>query len=179
MKTIITSSSKKLIFRQIKPSDLKPVYSWVKDIEKEDTFIMMNASEPTSFKEEKEYFKTLFKKIKLKKVVKIAVFDGKKYLGSCDIEKLGKRQGHVGLFGIALSKECRGQGIGFKLAQETILLAKKKLGIKQITLSCFANNKIGISFYQKLGFKQSCREPQAVFFKGKYIDTIWFFKKLS
>lgn len=170
---------KTITFRQIKPSDLKSVYSWVKDIEKEDTFIMLNADEPTSFKEEKEYFRDLFKKTKQKKLVKIAVFDGKKYLGSCDIEKGGKRQGHIGIFGIVLSKECRGQGIGFRLARETIKLAQTKLGIKKIVLNCFANNKIGISFYKKLGFKQNCRDPQAVFYQGKYVDTIWFYKDLS
>ena len=167
-----------IVFRQVKPSDLRSVYRWVKEIEKEDTFITINAAEPISLKEEKEYFKDLFKKIGQKKTVKIAVFDGKKYLGSCDIEKQGKRQGHIGLFGIALAKGCRGQGIGFRLAKETIRLAKKKLGLKQIILSCFASNKIGISFYKKLGFKQYSRHPRAVLYQGKYIDTIWFYKDL-
>jgi len=169
---------KNVTFRQIKPSDLKSVYAWVKEIEKEDTFIVINAAEPITLKEEKQYFKDLFKKIKQKRAVKIAVFSGKKYLGSCDIEKQGKRQGHIGLFGIALSKECRGRGIGFRLAQETIELAKKRLGLKQIVLSCFANNRIGISFYKKLGFIQCGCHPRAVFYKGKYIDTIRFYKDL-
>ncbi len=169
---------KNVTFRQVKPSDLKSVYAWVKEIEKEDTFITINAAEPVSLKEEKAYFKDLFKKIKQKKAVKIAVFSGKKYLGSCDIEKQGKRQGHVGLFGIALSKECRGRGVGFKLAQKTIELAKKRLGLKQIVLSCFASNKIAINFYKKLGFKQYSRHPRAIFYKGKYIDAIWFYKDL-
>lgn len=169
---------KNVTFRQVKPSDLKSVYAWVKAMEKEDTFITINAAEPIALKEEKAYFKDLFKKIKQKKAVKLAVFDGKKYLGSCDIEKGGKRQGHIGNFGIALSKECRGQGIGFRLARETIKLAQKKLGLKQIVLSCFANNKVAISFYKKLGFKQYSRHPRAIFYKGEYIDAIWFYKEL-
>lgn len=170
---------KNVTFRQVKPSDLRSVYTWVKAIEKEDTFIIINAAEPISLREERQYFKDLLKKIKQKKLVKLAVFDGKKYLGSCDIERQGKRQGHVGLFGIALSQECRGQGIGFRLAQETIELAKKRLGLKQIALSCFASNKVGISFYKKLDFRQYGRHPRAVFYKGKYIDSIWFYKDLS
>ena len=169
---------KNVTFRQVKPSDLKSVYAWVKAIEKEDTFITINAAEPISLKEEKQYFKDLFKKINQKKTVKVAVFSGKKYLGSCDIEKQGKRQGHVGLFGIALSKDCRGRGIGFKLAQATIKLAQKRLRLKQIVLSCFANNKAGIGLYKKLGFKQCGRHPRAIFYKGKYIDSIRFYKDL-
>jgi len=168
----------KIVFRQLKPSDFPAVYRWVKEIEKEDTFIVINAAEPITLKEEKQYFKDLFKKIKQKRAVKIAVFSGKKYLGSGDIERGGKRQSHIGIFGIALSKECRGRGIGFRLAQETIKLAKEKMGIKQIILTCFANNKIGISFYHKLGFIQYSRHPRAVFYKGKYIDSIWFYKDL-
>jgi RimJ/RimL family protein N-acetyltransferase len=169
----------KITFRQLKGSDLEAVYKWVKEIEKEDTFIMMNAAEPIFYKEEKEYFKDLFKKIKQKKIVKIGVFTREKYLGSCDIEKGGKRQGHIGIFGIALSKECRGQGIGYKLAKATIEKAKEQLGIKKIVLNCFANNKVGINFYKKLGFKQNCLDKQSVFYKGRYIDTIWFYKDLA
>ncbi len=168
-----------IIFRQVKPSDFDVVYRWVKEIEKEDTFIMLNAEEPVSLTEEKLYFKELFKKIKQKRIVKIGVFAGNKYLGSCDIEKQGRRQGHIGLFGIVLSKECRGQGIGFKLAQKTIDLARERLGIKQIVLNCFANNSVGIKFYKKLGFKQNCRDLKSVFYQGRYIDTIWFYKNLG
>lgn len=170
---------KNISFRQLNPPDLKSVYHWVKEIEAEDTFILMNAAEPTSFKEEKEYFKELFKKIKQKKIVKIGVFFGEKYLGSCDVEKGGKRQGHIGIFGIVLSKECRGQGIGFRLAEETIKLAQKRLGVKQIILNCFANNQVGINFYHKLGFKQYGIHPQAVLYKGRLIDEIMFYKNLA
>lgn len=178
MKIFISKSGKKIIFRPLRQSDLKTVYTWVKAVEKEDTFITLNAAEPVTLKDEKYYFKDLFKKTKQKKLVKMAVFDGKKYLGSCDIEKLGKRQGHVGIFGITLSKGYRHQGIGLKLAEDTVKLAQQRLGIRQIILSCFANNKIGISFYQKLGFKLYSRHPQAIFYKGKYIDAIWFYKNI-
>lgn len=167
-----------IIFRQLKASNLESVYKWVKEIEQEDTFITLNAAEPVSLKEEKQYFKELSKKIRQKKLVKIGVFSGKKYLGSCDIEKGGKRQGHIGLFGIVLSKECRGQGIGFKLAQNVIQKAKQKMGIKQVILGCFANNPVGINFYQKLGFKQYGVHPKAVLYKGEFIDEILFYKDL-
>lgn len=95
-----------------------------------------------------------------------------------DIEKMGKRQRHIGIFGITLSKECRGQGIGFKLAQETIKLAQKKLGIKQIVLKCFANNLIGQSLYKKIGFKQYGIHPRAIQYQGKLIDEIMYYKDL-
>jgi len=170
---------KQVIFRQPKLSDLNAVYKWVKEIETEDTFVMMNAKEPLTKKEVKNFINEQIKKAKQKKVVKIGVFNGKKYLGGCDITKLAKRQGHIGLLGIVLSKECRGQGIGLKIAQETIRLAKEKLGLKQVILGCFANNKIGINFYKRLGFKEYGLHLQAVWYKGKYIDEIMFYKDLE
>lgn len=169
---------KKIVFRQPKLKDLNAVYRWVKETETEDTFIMMNAKEPLTRKEVKDYILDQLKKAKQKKVIKIGLFEDKKYLGGCDIVRQGKRQGHVGLFGIVLSKECRGQGIGFKLAQQVIQEAKQKLGIKQVVLSCFANNKAGLNFYKKLGFIRCGRHPRAVLYKGKYIDTIRFYQDL-
>lgn len=168
-----------IIFRQPKLKDLNAVYRWVKEIEAEDTFIMMNVKEPLTRKEVKDYILEQLKKAKQKKVIKIGLFEGKKYLGGCDIVRQGKRQGHVGLFGIVLSKEYRGQGIGIKLAQQVIQEAKQKLGIKQIILGCFANNLVGINFYRKLGFKQYGVHPKAVFYKGEYIDEILFYKDLE
>ena len=179
MKVIKTKNGKTISFRQLNPDDFKLVYQWVKEIEKEDTFVTMNANEPLTRKEVKDYIQEQVKKSKHNKVVKIGVFDGKKYLGGCDIEKRGKRQAHIGFFGIVLSKECRGQGIGYKLAKETIKIAKEKMGIKQVILNCFANNKIGINFYRKLGFKQYGIHPQAVLYKGKLIDEIMFYKNLE
>lgn len=170
---------KNIIFRQPKLSDLNAVYRWVKETEAEDTFIMMNIKEPLTRKEVKDYILEQLKKAKQKKVVKIGLFEGKKYLGGCDIATLGKRQGHVGLFGIVFSKEYRGQGIGFKLAQNVIQKAKQKMGIKQVILGCFANNQTGINLYQKLGFKQYGVHPKAVLYKGKYIDEILFYKDLE
>lgn len=170
---------KPVIFRQLNPSDLNSVYRWVKEIEAEDTFVTMNPDEPLTRKEVKDFIQNQIKKSKQKKLVKIGIFAGKKYLGGCDIEKLGKRQAHIGSFGIVLLKECRGQGIGFKLALATIKLAQKRLGIKQIVLNCFANNPVGINFYQKLGFKQYGVHPKAVLYKCEYINEILFYIDLA
>lgn len=178
MKRIKTKSGKIITFRQIKPVDLQTVYHWVKDIEKEDTFILLNYREPNSLKDEQKFLTSTIKEVKAKKQIFIGVFDKHKYIGSCGIEKLGKRQNHIGRFGIALLKPYRGEGIGFKLASYVIQLAQEKLKLKQITLKCFANNLIGQSLYKKLGFKQCGLHPRAIQYKGKLIDEILFYKDL-
>lgn len=67
---------KPVIFRQLKPADLMSVYHWAKEIETEDTFITLNTVESISLKEEQQYFKDLFKKIKQKKIVKAVLYKG-------------------------------------------------------------------------------------------------------
>ena len=145
MPAIKLKTGRKIIFRQLRPTDFNEVYQWVKAIEKEDTFVMMNAKEPLTQKEVKDFINEQIKKAKQKKVVKIGVFNGKKYLGGCDITQL----------------------------------AKEKLKLKQVILGCFANNKIGINLYKKLGFKEYGLHPKAVIYKGQYIDEIMFYKNLE
>jgi len=178
MTTITSTSGKKLIFRPLNSADVKTIYQWVKIIEKEDTFILLNYHEPNSLKDEQKFLTSTIKDVKAKKQIFIGVFDKHKYVGSCGIEKLGKRQGHVGRFGIVLLKPYRGEGIGFKLASYVIQLAQEKLKLKQITLKCFANNQVGQSLYKKLGFKQCGIHPRSILYQGKYIDEILFYKDL-
>lgn len=184
MTSILLSSGQKfimdkIIFRQPRPGDFQAIYNFAKAIQAEDTFILLNPEEPVTLKEEREYFADLLKKIRQKKWAYQIVLDGKKMIGSCGIEKQGRRQGHIGVFGVSLLKPYRSQGIGRQLAEKTMALAKKKLGITQIALECFANNKIGINFYPKLGFTQYGIHPQAVRYQGKLIDKILFYKNLE
>ena len=179
MKTITAKSGRKIILRQLKATDLKALYTWVKTIEKEDTYILLNSNEPVSFKEEKEFFKENLKAAKAKKKILIVAFDGNKHIGNCSVEKLGKRQGHIGSFGIAILKEDRSQGIGRQLAEYAINQARQKLGVRQIVLNCLVNNKVGLNLYKKMGFRQYGVHPGAVRYKGKLMDEILFYKELK
>jgi len=178
MKTIISKSGKKIIFRLPKKDDLDVLYKYAKEIEAEDTFITLNPQEPLTYEEEKEVLKTMLKKQKELKKVDILVFDRAKMIGSCGIEKKGRRQNHVGMFGIALLKDYRSEGIGKKLANYTIALTKERLQIKQILLTCLANNQVGLSFYKSLGFTEIGCHPNANLYNGKFIDSIIFYKDL-
>lgn len=154
------------------------LYQWVKTVEKEDTYILLNPNEPVSFKEEKEFLKKSIEDYKNKKKIIIGAFENHKYLGSCSIEQLERRQKHVGRLGIVLLKNYRSEGIGKQLAEHTINLAQKKLGLSQIILAVFANNKIGQRLYKKMGFKKYGRHPKAVLYKGQKIDEILLYKNL-
>lgn len=178
MKTITTKSGKILTVRPLQKGNLAALYQYAKTIEKEDTFITLNPKEPLPLKEEEEFLKNTISQIKEKKKVYFIIFDGKKIVGTSQIGKSGRRRGHIGIFGIALLKSYRSQGIGKKLMKFIIKEAQKTLKITKIDLSCFANNTIGIKLYKNLEFIQYGVRPQAILYKGKLIDELLFYKDL-
>ena len=154
MTNITSKSGHQITFRQPQSSDFKTLFQYAKTIEKEDTFILLNPQEPLPKKEEQEYLIADLKKIKNGQKVVTLALDNQTVIGSCGVEKKGRRSQHIGVLGIALLKPYRSDGIGKKLIQHTITQAQKKLNLQKIILTCMANNKIAIKFYLQLGFKK-------------------------
>lgn len=178
-KTITSKSGKTITLRPPAKKDTSDLYQFAKDLEAEDTFILLNREEPVNREEEKQYVANLVDKIKKQTTVYLLAFDQKKLIGTCGIDRAGKRQNHVGRFGIAILKDYRSDGIGAQLAQAVMNIAKTKLGITQIILDCFANNQVACQFYNRLGFQEYGRQPEAISFKGERIDKLLFFKNLG
>ena len=72
-----------------------------------------------------------------------------KIIGTCALLK--KDQHHYELAKMAVSEECQGKGIGKKLGQAAINLAKQ-IGGKRITLETSSLLITAISLYKNLGF---------------------------
>jgi RimJ/RimL family protein N-acetyltransferase len=179
MKEIKTKSGKTIILRSLQESDFPAVYGWVKKVEAEDTFVLINAKEPIGLDEEKVFYEGLMKAIANKQKISIGAWDGDKYIGNCSVEKMGRRQGHIGSLGITLLKDYRSSGIGRQLLEYALEEAKKELGVSRIILNCFANNKIGCKFYDSLGFKTYGRLEKAIMYQGKLEDELMFYKDLA
>jgi len=179
MKTITTKSGKTLTFRLPQPNDLEALFKYAKTIEAEDTFILLNPQEPVTYQEEEKYLTSILKAIQTNQKVHMLVIDNQKIVGACHVEKRGRRQTHVGIFGIALLKDYRSEGIGKQLAECVINQAQQKLKIIQVMLDCLAANEIALKFYQSLGFTEYGRQPQAFVYKGKYVDKVLFYKYLQ
>ena len=170
---------KKITFRPPRPTDFEALYRYAKTIEAEDTFITLSPDEPLTKKAEREHFQTDLKKIKQNNKVITCVFDGKKMIGSCGVERQGRRSRHLGEIGIALLKEYRSEGLGKKLFSYTLKQARKKLKLTTAILQCMAENKVALAFYKKRGFKQYGRLPKANRYKGRLIAAIYFYQHLK
>ena len=77
---------------------------------------------------------------------------------------------HVGLLGIGIVTEYRGQGIGSKLLGKVITHAWDS-GLKRIELEVFSNNTVAVSLYKNSGFEIEGTKCNARYLNGKYEDV--------
>jgi ribosomal protein S18 acetylase RimI-like enzyme len=74
-------------------------------------------------------------------------------VGWCDIvPKSRPVHAHVGVLGVALLPEFRGQGFGVRLMRQT-LDAARSFGLHRVELTVREDNKNAIALYRKIGFE--------------------------
>lgn len=161
-----------LEIRQIRKTDSVRAYlDFISELIDEGTYLSIN-KKPT-MAEQKKWVNERRDGTRNNTSVFLSVWDGKKHVANCEGKKgRWKESGNV-LLGIAILKKYRGKGLGEKLLREIILLSKKKLKPKNIYLNVFAKNKIALSLYRKVGFRELARFPKWYKHKGKYYDSIY------
>ena len=78
---------------------------------------------------------------------------------------------HVADFSVYVERDWRGKGVGRRLLERLIELARE-LGYHKMMLSAFPFNASGVALYERLGFTTVgiCREMGLL--DGKWVDTI-------
>ncbi|WP_433750676.1 N-acetyltransferase family protein [Falsibacillus pallidus] len=88
-----------------------------------------------------------------------------------------ERVAHKGDFGLFLSPEHRGHGIGRMLLQELLDWAEKNPNIEKVCLGVFSINERAIALYKKLGFLEEGRKVREFKFgEDEYVDDILMYK---
>jgi GNAT superfamily N-acetyltransferase len=81
------------------------------------------------------------------------------------------RNGHYGSLGIVIRDEFQGMGIGSKLMDYLITLARRE-GLRKIRLTVLADNYRAIKFYEKFGFKKTRFIREGDIYRGKKYDCL-------
>ncbi|MEM0057989.1 MAG: GNAT family N-acetyltransferase [Candidatus Bathyarchaeia archaeon] len=138
----------------------------------------MLRAEKVSRDEEIEWLSNIFKCIEKGEIFCVAAeVDGRLVANSEIIRGAGYSR-HVGIIGIAIKKGFRGIGIGTEM-MKTLEEYARKMGLKVLMLSVFANNTLAINLYKKMGFVETGRIPKRFFKDGNYIDEIIMTKVLE
>jgi ribosomal protein S18 acetylase RimI-like enzyme len=83
----------------------------------------------------------------------LVVLSAGEVVGWCDVlPKSGPVHAHVGVLGVALLPEFRGQGLGGRLLRQT-LDAARTFGLHRVELTVRQDNRSAIALYRKIGFE--------------------------
>ena len=81
------------------------------------------------------------------------------------------------IFGIYVTKECRGQGVGMKLIDNVLTEIQKSKDVVKIKLTVNPKQKAAVKLYKKYGFKIVGRLKKELHVDGRFYDD-WIMEKL-
>jgi len=113
---------------------------------------------------------TLAKIEKGQAVYMVPEVDGR-VVGGSEVSKRAGCMSHVGDLGILLKSEYRDLGIGTDMMR-TLIDEARKMSLERLFLRHFAGNARARHLYEKVGFKETGREPKAVKRAGQYQDLV-------
>lgn len=173
-----TKKGREIIIRYPEAGDLEELLRFINKLSLEKTFIR-NQGEQETLESESKWLEERLKQIENKKTVHLLVFNDNKLIGATEIHMMDKTEKHIGIFGISVAKDFRGEGLG-KLLMELILKeAKEKLpDIKIVTLGVYSTNDIARSLYKKMGFIEYGMLPEGIARSGKFEDEFLMYKNI-
>jgi ribosomal protein S18 acetylase RimI-like enzyme len=100
-----------------------------------------------------------------------AFMDGQLIATAGFFRRHGEKVRHRGeIWGVYVSKECRGKGIGRALLEELIKIVRLLPGIEQVALGVSSRNAGAKRLYESLGFEVYGCEKRALKIGETYID---------
>jgi ribosomal protein S18 acetylase RimI-like enzyme len=102
----------------------------------------------------------------------MAAFDTGRMVGTAGFyREKGRKTEHKGyIWGVYVTRELRGKGVGRNLLQAVLERARGIAGVEQIALSVATTQPAARKLYCSLGFEPFGIEPKALKIAGRYID---------
>ena len=176
IREFVAKDGRKVVLRTLKWEDLDDLQDFINSLVEEGANIIR--AEKVSREEEIEWLSRIFSRQEKGDVFCVAAeVDGHVVANSETMKGTGYSR-HVGIIGIAIKKGFRGIDIGTEM-MNALEEHARKVGLKILTLTVFANNQHAINLYKKMGFAETGRNPKRFFKDGEYIDEIIMTKALE
>ena len=174
-----TKTGKEIIIRYPEIGDENEMWRYINELSKEKTFVRFQGEE-IILEDETKYLNSQLKKIDEKKSITLLGFYDNKLISISDISMKDKTQKHVGILGISVAKDFRGEGLG-KLLMELILKeAEKEIPqLKIVTLEVYSTNDIAQKMYEKFEFVEYGLLPNGITRGGNLEDAILMYKNIK
>jgi RimJ/RimL family protein N-acetyltransferase len=176
IREFFAKDGRKVVLRTLKWEDLDDLLGFINSLVEEGANIIR--TEKVSREEEIEWLSRVFSRQEKGELFCLAAEVDGRLVANSEIMRGTGYSNHVGFIGIAIKKGFRGVGIGTEM-MKTLEEQAKKVGLKVLALSVFANNQHAINLYKKVGFVETGRIPKRFFKNGAYIDEIIMTKMLE
>jgi len=103
----------------------------------------------------------------------LSAFSGLELIGLCQVTS-GKvlRKRHVGLLGISVARDWRGQGVGTALLSRVLRWAVDDPQLERVELEVFSGNSSAQRLYERLGFEVEGRKRAALRIDDELHDCV-------
>lgn len=174
----LSKKGSQIIIRYPTKDDVRGMCDYINALSKEKTFVRFQGEE-VSVGSETKYLVSQLKRINKRQTVQLFVINNNKIIGIAAVDMEDKTESHEGVFGLSVSKEFRGEGIGLLLMKLTIEESVKNMPqLKIITLGVFSNNALAMEMYKKFGFTEYGRLPKGSLHGGQYVDHAYMYKNV-
>lgn len=165
-----------IIIRYPDKNDAQLMCDYINVLSQERTFIRFQG-EAISLEDETKYLNSQLEKIAKKEAIQLLAFCSQQLIGISGVDMKDKVDRHVGVFGISIAKDYRGEGIGSMLMKLVIDEATANIPqLEIITLGVFSNNSLALEMYRKFGFTEYGNLPNGVKLANNYVDHIYMYK---
>ena len=173
-----TKTGKNIIVRYPEASDVSEMLRFINELSDEKTFIRYQGEHET-LESETKYLTSRLEEIEGKKVVHLLVFFHNWLIAAAEIHVLVKTEKHVGILGITVAKDSRGDGLGRLLMELIVREAEKEISdLKIVTLEVYATNEVAQNLYKKMGFVEYGKLPNGVMRSGTFEDRLMMYKNI-
>jgi RimJ/RimL family protein N-acetyltransferase len=175
-RSFVARDGRTVTLRAPKWSDLDDYLHFINSLVEEKAMIMMNEKQTRD--SEIAWIGQLLGSVERDKMVAVVAEVDGRLVGSCEITPKKGYLSHLGSLGISLLAGYRELGIG----QEMMLVAEKQakgLSVEVVDLEVFEANTRAIHVYEKIGYKITGRIPDAVKYKGEYMDALIMTKGIT
>jgi ribosomal protein S18 acetylase RimI-like enzyme len=119
-----------------------------------------------------EQTRTFLKKIVENSLPQVVAVSEKIVVGWCDIIPR-KTTGfmHIGTLGMGVRREWRRQGIGHRLLEACVPLARRA-GVEKVELEVYSDNEGAVRLYERFGFKHEGLKVRGRKLEGRYQDIL-------
>lgn len=174
-KTFTTRTGEEVVVRTAQIEDAAAMLAYVRSVARETGFFVI---EPDEFPDEEGERKWIQEHLEHPGKLLLVTEASRTIIGSLGFENgPHRRVAHRGRFGIGVSKEWRGRGVGTTLLRTLLEWAEANPIIEKVCLEVFAINEKAIHLYKTLGFaeqgvglKEIKRGP------GQYADVLWMYR---